>query len=110
MARCGIAGWRRSPTTFAPTVDEILAKQKRPRDRDCAHGRAGRRIRDAVRRQGRSDRHRHAAGYVENGRASALEIQGDVFTAIYTDRRDVLFRLPSDGRSARFSCGCISSR
>ena len=30
------------------------------------------------------------AEYVKNGRASALEIKGDVFTAIYVDRRDVL--------------------
>jgi hypothetical protein len=34
--------------------------------------------------------------YVKNGRASALEIRNGVFSAIYTDRRDVLFTLPSD--------------
>ena len=28
--------------------------------------------------------------YVAKGRASALEIRGNVFTAIYVDRRDVL--------------------
>ncbi len=29
-------------------------------------------------------------GYVPNGRASALEIRGDTYTAIYTDRREVI--------------------
>jgi len=36
--------------------------------------------------------------YVKNGRASALEIRDGVFTAIYTDRRDVLFTLPADAQ------------
>jgi hypothetical protein len=36
--------------------------------------------------------------YVENGRASALEIRDGVFTAIYADRRDVLFTLPAEAR------------
>ncbi len=35
------------------------------------------------------------AGYVATGRASALEIQGGVFTAIYSDRRDVLSGPPA---------------
>ena len=36
--------------------------------------------------------------YVEKGRASALEIRDGVFTAIYTDRRDVLFTLPAEAQ------------
>jgi calcineurin-like phosphoesterase family protein len=39
--------------------------------------------------------------YVERGRASALDIQNDVLTAVYTDRRDILATLtrPADTRS-----------
>ena len=33
--------------------------------------------------------------YAENGRASALDIQGEVVTAVYTDRRDLLLKLPA---------------
>ena len=32
--------------------------------------------------------------YVPNGRASALEVKDGVFTAIYTDKREVLSRIP----------------
>ena len=35
--------------------------------------------------------------YVPNGRASALEIQKQVFTAIYKDRRDVIGAIHSLG-------------
>jgi len=39
-------------------------------------------------------------GYVPMGRASALEIQDGVATAIYTDRRDVLPAIPSETPTA----------
>ncbi|MBZ5555891.1 MAG: metallophosphoesterase [Acidobacteriia bacterium] len=77
--------------TFAPEVDKILAAQ-RAQTIVVAH---------TVRQDGRIvvrfggkviqlDTGMQPA-YVPTGRASALEIQKGVFTAIYTDRKDVLF-------------------
>jgi hypothetical protein len=89
-------GLAREPDdTFAATLDEILAKQNAraivtghtlaPDGR--IHVRFGGKVVQI-------DTGMQPA-YVPDGRASALEIQNGVFTAIYTDRRDVLFTLPA---------------
>ena len=76
--------------TFAPDVDDILRKQKA---RAIVVGHTvtpGRRIR--VRFAGKVveiDTGMQPA-YIQNGRASALEIRGGKFTAVYLDRRDTL--------------------
>ena len=83
-------GLAQEPDTFEPQIDEILDKQ---------HVRAMV-IGHTITPEGRI-RVRFGGKvlqidtgmqpeYVEGGRASALEIQKDVLTAIYTDRRDVL--------------------
>ena len=83
-------GLAQEPDAFEPQVDEILAKQH-------VHAMV---IAHTIAPEGRI-RVRFGGKvlqidtgmqpeYVEDGRASALEIQKDVLTAIYTDRRDVL--------------------
>ena len=83
-------GLAQEPETFAPEVDKILAAQQ-ARAIAVAHtvsstGRIGVRFGGKVLMLDTGMQ----AEYVKNGRASALEIKGDVFTAIYVDRRDVL--------------------
>ena len=80
--------------TFAPEVEKILAAQQ-ARAIAVAHtvsstGRIGVRFGGKVLMLDTGMQ----AEYVKNGRASALEIKGDVFTAIYVDRRDVLAGRP----------------
>jgi calcineurin-like phosphoesterase family protein len=82
-------GLAQEPETFAPEVDKILAGQQ-ARAIVVAH---------TVTPTGRVDVRFNGKvfvmdtgmqpAYVAKGRASALEIRGNVFTAIYTDRRDV---------------------
>jgi hypothetical protein len=81
---------------FAPAVDEILAKQQ-ARAIVIGHsvtpnGRIRNRFGGKVIQLDTGMQ----PAYVQGGRASALEIRNGVFTAIYTDRRDVLFTLPTD--------------
>ena len=89
-------GLAEEPDTFAPQVDEILANQN-ARAIVIAHTvTSDQRIR--VRFGGKVlqiDTGMQPA-YVTSGRASALEIRNGVFTAIYTDRRDVLVNQPAD--------------
>jgi hypothetical protein len=83
-------GLAQEPDDFAPTVDDILAKQHA---RAIVVGHtvtADSRIR--VRFGGKVvqvDTGMQPA-YVAAGRAAALQIERDVMTAIYTDRREVL--------------------
>jgi hypothetical protein len=91
-------GLAQEPETFAPMVDEILAKQS-VRAIVIGHtvapeGRIQMRFGGKV---FQIDTGMQPA-YIKTGRASALEIQGGVFTAIYTDRRDVLFTLPAEAQ------------
>jgi len=91
-------GLAQEPETFAPRVDEILAKEN-VRAIVIGHtvapdGRIQMRFGGKV---FQIDTGMQPA-YIETGRASALEIQGGVFTAIYTDRRDVLFTLPAEAQ------------
>jgi hypothetical protein len=93
-------GLAQEPDAFAPNVDEILAKQN-ARALVIAHtvapnGRIQTRFDGKVIQ---IDTGMQPA-YVEKGRASALEIRDGVFSAIYTDRRDVLFTLPVEAQKA----------
>jgi hypothetical protein len=91
-------GLAQEPEAFGSTVDEILTRQ---------NARAiviGHTITPDARIRARFggkvvqiDTGMQPA-YVEKGRASALEIRDGVFTAIYTDRRDVLFTLPAEAQ------------
>jgi hypothetical protein len=87
-------GLAQEPAEFEPKVDEMLAKQK-ARAIVVGHTLApGGRI--GVRFGGKViqiDTGMQPA-YVENGRASALEIRGGTFTAVYTDHRDELLKTP----------------
>ena len=93
-------GLAQQPEGFASNVDDILAKQNAraivightlaPASRITARF-GGKVVQIDTGMQ---------AAYVENGRASVLEIRDGVFTAIYTDRRDVLFTLPAGARKA----------
>jgi hypothetical protein len=83
-------GLAEEPDAFAPTVDDILARQK------ASTIVIGHTISPDFRIRSRFggrvfqiDTGMNPA-YVPQGRASALEIQKGVFTAIYADRRDVL--------------------
>jgi len=76
--------------SFAPMVDDVLAKQK---------ARAiviGHTVTPTARVRSRFDGKVFQidtgmqSAYVPNGRASALEIDHGTMTAVYTDRRDVL--------------------
>jgi hypothetical protein len=83
-------GLAEEPETFAPTVDEILAKQH-AQAMVIAHtvtpdGRIRSRFNGKV---VQIDTGMQPA-YVPSGRASALQIERGVMTAIYVDRRDVL--------------------
>lgn len=83
-------GLAQEPETFAPEVDKILAAQQ-ARAIVIAHTVTSN-ARVGVRFGGKVlmiDTGMQPA-YVTNGRASALEIRGGVFTAIYLDRRDVI--------------------
>jgi hypothetical protein len=83
-------GLAQEPDPFAPEVDQILSKQN-ARAIVVAHtvtpnGRIASRFEGKV---FVIDTGMQPA-YVTGGRASALEIRGGVFTAIYLDRKDVL--------------------
>jgi hypothetical protein len=91
-------GLAQEPETFASTVDDILAKQN-ARAIVIGHtlapdGRINARFGGKV---FQIDTGMQPA-YVQTGRASVLEIREGIFTAIYTDRRDVLFTLPADAQ------------
>ena len=93
-------GLAQEPDAFAQSANEILAKQN-ARAIVIAHTvTPGRRIEMRFGGKVFQIDTGMQPGYVENGRASALEIKGGVFTAIYTDRRDVLFKLPADAPKA----------
>jgi len=87
-------GLAEEPDTFAPEVDKII---------DAQHARAIV-VAHTVRTSGRIDARFSGKvflidtgmqqAYVSTGRASALEIRGDVFTAIYEDSQQVLRRNP----------------
>jgi hypothetical protein len=83
-------GLAHEPEAFAPTLDKILEAQG---------ARAivvGHTVSPTGRIQARFDGKVYIIDtgmnptYVKNGRASALEIQGDVFTAVYLDGRETL--------------------
>lgn len=83
-------GLATEPETFAPGVDKILASQAA---RAIVVGHTAQPGRIAVRFGGRVfvvDTGMQAAEQQPNGRASALEIRGSTFTAIYTDSRQVI--------------------
>jgi len=87
-------GLAEEPDTFAPEVDKIIDAQK-ARAIVVAHtvqtsGRIATRFSNKV---FLIDTGMQTA-YVSAGRASALEIRGDVFTAIYEDSREVLRKNP----------------
>jgi len=93
-------GLAQEPDAFAKSTDEILAKQN-ARAIVIAHTvTSGRRIEMRFGGKVFLIDTGMQPGYIENGRASALDIKGGVFTAIYTDRRDVLFKLPADAPKA----------
>jgi hypothetical protein len=93
-------GLAQEPDAFAPTVDEILTKQ-RAQAIVIGHTVApDGRIR--VRFSGKVfqiDTGMQPA-YIATGRPSALEIQRGVFTAIYPDRRDTLVGEPAQAPAA----------
>ena len=83
-------GLAEQPDSFAPEVEGILTKQH-ARAIVVAHtvsttGRIRVRFGGSVIQMDTGMQ----PAYVQNGRASALEIRGNQFTAIYTDRRDAL--------------------
>lgn len=84
------------PESFAPQVDDILAHE---RARAIVIGHTvvpgGRILTRFGGKVIQIDTGMQAA-YVPTGCASALEIRGGVFTAIYTDRRDILSVSPLD--------------
>lgn len=78
------------PESFAPDVDTILASQAA---RAIVVGHTAQPGRIAVRFGGRvfvTDTGMQAAEQQPNGRASALEIRGSTFSAIYTDSQEVI--------------------
>jgi hypothetical protein len=83
-------GLAEEPDTFAPTVEDILARQ------DARAIVIGHTITPDLRIRPRFNGRVFQIDtgmqplYVARGRASALDIQNGVFTAIYADRRDVL--------------------
>jgi len=83
-------GLMQEPATFAPEVDKILEAQHAQAIVVAHTVIAGGRI--GVRFGGKVigiDTGMQQA-YIPDGRASALEIRGGVFTAIYTDKREVI--------------------
>jgi hypothetical protein len=91
-------GLAQEPEGFASTVDDILAKQN-ARAIVIAHTLApAARINPRFGGKVVQIDTGMQPAYVETGRASALEIRDGVVTAIYTDRRDVLFTLPADAQ------------
>ena len=93
-------GLMQEPDTFEPEVDKILAAQHATAIVVAHTVVAGGRI--GVRFGGKVigiDTGMQQA-YIPDGRASALEIRGGVFTAIYTDKREVIAggRLPAGRR------------
>jgi len=93
-------GLMQEPDTFAPEVDTILAAQHAQTIVVAHTVSSGGRI--GVRFDGKVigiDTGMQQA-YVPDGRASALEIKGGVFTAIYTDKREVIAggRIPAGRR------------
>ena len=89
-------GLAQQPVTFAPQVDDILARQH-ARAIVIGHtvspeGRVSTRFEGKVTQIDTGMQ----SDYVATGRASALEIRGSMVTAIYTDRRDVLPEIPSE--------------
>jgi hypothetical protein len=92
-------GLAQQPETFAPQMDEILAKL-RARAIVVGHTVAAT-GRITTRFDGRViqiDTGMQPA-YVQNGRASALEIKGGEATAIYVDRRDPVHIAKGSGGS-----------
>lgn len=84
-------GLAREPEAFAPRLDEILEKQN-ARAIVIAHTIApGGRILGRFGGKVVQIDTGMLSSYVPDGRASALEIRNGTFTAIYQDRRDVLF-------------------
>ena len=84
-------GLAEQPDSFGPEVDEVLAKQD-ARAIVVAHT-VSATVRIRVRYGGKViqiDTGMQPA-YVPKGRASALEIRGGQYTAIYQDRRELLF-------------------
>jgi hypothetical protein len=91
-------GLAQESDAFASTVDEVLAKQN-ARAIVIGHsvtpdGRIRTRFDGKVIQLDTGMQ----PAYVQGGRASALEIRNGVVTAIYTDRRDVLFTLPTEAQ------------
>ena len=81
-------GLAQEPDEFAPKVDEILTRQN-ARAIVIGHTLVPEgRIRARFGRKVIQIDTGMQPAYVETGRASALEIQGDTFTAVYGDRRD----------------------
>jgi calcineurin-like phosphoesterase family protein len=93
-------GLAQGPPAFAPQVDEILAGQG-ARAIVIAHTVTpeGRIVRGFGGTVLQIDTGMQPA-YVPSGRASALEIRGGTWTAIYTDRRDVLEGPPAPRASS----------
>jgi calcineurin-like phosphoesterase family protein len=89
-------GLAQESDAFASSLDEILAKQNARAivigHTVTADGRIRTRFGGKVIQLDTGMQ----SAYVQGGRASALEIRNGVVTAIYTDRRDVLFTLPTD--------------
>jgi hypothetical protein len=93
-------GLAQEPDTFAPEIDQILTQQK-ARAIVIAHTVTTNAL-IRTRFQGRIvqiDTGMQPA-YVPQGRASALEISRDTFTAIYEDRREVLESPPATAPKA----------
>jgi hypothetical protein len=88
-------GLAQEPATFAPQVDEILARQG-ARLIVIAHTIApgGRILGRFAGKVWQIDTGMQS-GYVPTGRASALDIQGGTLTAIYVDRRELLEDRPA---------------
>jgi Calcineurin-like phosphoesterase len=89
-------GLAEEPEALAPSVDEILARQNA---RAIVIGHTvtpDARIRTRFGGKVVQIDTGMQPAYVASGRASALDIRDGVFTAIYTDRRDVLFTLPAE--------------
>ena len=89
-------GLAEEPEAFASRIDEILARQNA---RAIVIGHTvtpDARIRPRFGGKVVQIDTGMQPAYVKNGRASALEIRNGVVTAIYTDRRDVLFTLTAD--------------
>jgi hypothetical protein len=100
-------GLAQQPESFAPRLDEILEKQN-ARAIVIAHTIApGGRILGRFGGKVVQIDTGMLSSYVPDGRASALEIRNGTFTALYQDRREVLFDPPRDDASACLEAGQI---